>query len=255
MEAVMSTRRSGSTADLLSAADQSNPKVPARALACVIERSSRVQASAAQSYVDRLRRANPGAGPAAVVSKLERRYLAAVTAGGAAVGSTATLPGIGTLGALSAVAGETVAFLEATAFFALALAAVHGIPTEHRERRRAMVLAMLVGDDSKRAIAELIGPGRTSGAWLSEGLASLPMPALSRLNSRLLNYAGKRYALGRSAVLFGTLVPVGIGAVIGATGNRLMGKTIVGNARTAFGTPPARWPVTLRLLPPVRDTG
>jgi len=255
MEAVMSARRTGSAVDPLPATDSGKPKASARALARAIERSSRVQAPAAQAYVDRLRRANPGASPAAVVAKLERRYLAAVTAGGAAVGSAATLPGTGTLGALSAVAGETVVFVEATAFFSLALAAVHRIPTEHHERRRAMVLAVLVGDDRGRAIAELIGPGRTSGAWLSEGMASLPMPALSRLNSRLLDYAVKRYTLGRGALLFGKLVPVGIGAVIGATGNRLVGKTIVGNARTAFGAPPARWPVALRLLPPVSDAG
>ncbi|MGH3635951.1 hypothetical protein [Mycobacterium sp.] len=249
----MSARRGGSTTDPLPATGNAKPKASARALALVIERSSRVQASAAQAYVDRLRDVNSGASPAVVVSKLEKRYLTTVTAGGAAVGSAATLPGVGTLGALSAAAGETVVFLEATAFFSLALAAVHGIPTEHRERRRAMVLAVLVGDDSKRAIAELIGPGRTSGAWLSEGVASLPMPSLSRLNSRLLSYAVRRYTLGRGALLFGKLLPVGIGAAIGATGNRLVGKKIVRNARTAFGAPPARWPVTLRLLPPVRD--
>lgn len=251
----MKSRRTGSRTDPRPPAANGKPKASARALASVIERSSRVQAPAAQAYVDRLRRADSGAGPAAVVSKLEKRYLAAVTAGGAAVGSAATLPGVGTLGALSAAAAETVVFLEATAFFSLALAAVHGIPTEHRERRRAMVLAVLVGDDSKRAIAELIGPGRTSGAWLSEGVASMPMPALSRLNSRLLKYAVKRYTLRRGALLFGKLLPVGIGAVIGATGNRLVGKRIVRNARKAFGAPPARWPVTLHLLPPVRDAG
>lgn len=251
----MSARRNGPKRDPLPPSGNGKPKASARALAHVIERSSRVQAPAAQAYVDRLRRANSGASPAVVVSKLEKRYLAAVTAAGAAVGSAATLPGVGTLGAVSAAAGETVVFLEATAFFSLALAAVHGIPTEHRERRRAMVLAVLVGDDSKRAIAELIGPGRTSGAWLSEGVASMPMPALSRLNSRLLKYAVKRYTLGRGALLFGKLLPVGIGAVIGAIGNRLVGRKVIRNACKAFGAPPARWPVTLRLLPPVRDAG
>ena len=48
-------------------------------------------------------------------------------------------------------------FLEATAVFVLAVAEVHGIPAEHRERRRALVLAVLVGDDSKHAVADLIG--------------------------------------------------------------------------------------------------
>ncbi len=88
-------------------------------------------------------------------------------ASGAAVGSAAAFPGIGTLVALSAVAGETVVFLEATAVFVLAVAEVHGIPAEHRERRRALVLAVLVGEDSKHAVADLLGPGRTKGAWLS----------------------------------------------------------------------------------------
>ena len=63
-----------------------------------------------QLHVERLRRADPEAGPAVVVTKLEKRYLAAVTAIGAAVGSTAVLPGLGTLAALSAAAGETAVF-------------------------------------------------------------------------------------------------------------------------------------------------
>src|SRR6202012_1553785 len=146
---------------------------------------------AAAAYVERLRRADPDAGPATIVAKLEKRYVAAVTASGAAVGATAVLPGLGTLAALSTAAGETAVFLEATAFYALAVASVHGVLPEDRERRRALVLSVLVGDDSKQAMSELIGGGRTSGAWLSEGVASLPMSSLSQLNSRLLKRAGR----------------------------------------------------------------
>jgi hypothetical protein len=251
----MSARRTRSPADQPPATIDGKPKVSARALAHIIERSSRIQGPAASAYVERLRRANPGAVPAVIVSKLEKRYLAAVTASGAAVGSAAVLPGIGTVAVLSAAAGETAVFLEATAFFALAVAAVHGVPAENRERRRALVLAVLVGDDTKHAITELIGPGRTSGAWLAEGVASLPMPALSQLNSRLLKYAVRRYALRRGALLLGKMLPIGIGAIVGAVGNRAVGKKIVRNARRAFGTPPARWPVTLHLLPTMPDAG
>jgi hypothetical protein len=46
------------------------------------------------------------------------------------------------------------------------------------------------------------------------------------------------------------MLPVGIGAVVGGAGNRMVGKKIVRNAREAFGAPPRRWPGTLRLLPP-----
>jgi hypothetical protein len=226
-----------------------HPSVAARALSQVIERGARVQAPAVKAYVERLREHDPAATPAEIVGKLEKHYLAAVMASGAAVGSAAAFPGIGTLVALSAVAGETVVFLEATAVFVLATAEVYGIPADHRERRRALVLAVLVGDDGKHAVADLIGPGRTSGAWISDGAASLPLPAVSQLNSRLLKYFVKRYTLKRGAIAFGKLLPVGIGAVVGGVGNRMMGRKIIANSRQAFGNPPPRWPSTLHVLP------
>ena len=226
-----------------------HPGAAARALSEIIERGARVQGPAVRAYVERVRDGNTDATPAEIVTKLEKHYLAAVMASGAAVGSAAAFPGIGTLVALSAVAGETVVFLEATAVFVLAVAEVHGIPAEHRERRRALVLAVLVGEDSKHAIADLVGPGRTKGAWLSDGAATLPLPAVTQLNSRLLRFFVKRYALKRGAIAFGKMLPVGIGAVVGGVGNRLMGKRIIENARMAFGSPPPRWPSKIHVLP------
>lgn len=229
-----------------------DPSVAAKVLSRIIERGSRVQAPAVKAYVDRLRDQHPHATPAQVVKKLERRYLSAVMASGAAVGSAAAIPGIGTLTAMASVAGETVVFLEATALYVLAVGEVHGIPADHEERRRALVLAVLVGEDSKRAVADLVGPGRTKGAWVADGAATLPLPALSQLNSRLLRYFVKRYTLKRGALAFGKTLPVGVGAVVGGVGNRLMGKRIVANARAAFGEPPPRWPAALHLLPAPR---
>ncbi|MBX7451145.1 hypothetical protein GR927_24440 [Mycolicibacterium sp. 3033] len=228
---------------------EDDPSAAAKALSNIIERGARVQGPAVRAYVGRLREGSPGAGPAEIITKLEKHYTAAVMASGAAVGSAAAFPGIGTLVAMSAVAGETVVFLEATAVFVLSVAEVHGIPAEERERRRALVLAVLVGDDSKGAIADLLGRGRTSGGWLSDGAASLPLPAVSQLNNRLLKYFVKRYTLKRGAMMFGKMLPVGIGAVVGGVGNRMMARKIVANARDAFGAPPPRWPSPLHLLP------
>jgi hypothetical protein len=230
-----------------------SPSAAAKVLSAIIERGSRVQAPAVKAYVDRMRSHNPDATPAEVVRKLEKHYLAAVMASGAAVGSAAAFPGIGTLTAMSAVAGETVVFLEATAVYVLAVAEAYGIPADHRERRRALVLAVLVGEEGKHAVADLIGPGRTSGSWVADGAATLPLPAVSQLNSRLLKFFVKRYTLKRGALMFGKLLPVGIGAVVGGVGNRLMGKRIVANARKAFGDPPPRWPAALHVLPTPRN--
>ena len=91
-----------------------HPGAAARVLSEIIERGARVQGPAVRAYVERLRNGTPNATPAEIITKLEKQYLAAVMASGAAVGSAAEIPGIGTLTALSAVAGETVVFLEAT---------------------------------------------------------------------------------------------------------------------------------------------
>lgn len=240
----------GSAAPMTPEGDESGGPA-ARVLSLILERSARVQAPAVQAYVERLRQAHPEALPADIVAKLEKHYLATVMASGAAVGSAAAFPGIGTLTALSAVAGETLVFLDATALFALAIADVHGIPAADYERRRALVLTVLVGEDnSKRAIKDLVGPGRTrSGAWLSEYTAALPLPAVAQLNNRLVRYFVKRYALRRGVLMFGKLLPMGIGAVLGGGGNRMMGKQIITNARATFGPAPSRWPVKLHLLP------
>ncbi len=248
-------RQSNTSTEQAPAGTGGRPKASVRALAQVIERSYRIQGPAAEAYVGRLRDAGRGAGPAQVVAKLEKRYVAMVTASGMAVGAAATIPGVGTLSALSAAAAETVAFLEATAFYVLALAVVYGIPADHRERRRALVLSVLVGDNSKRAVADLVGPGRTSGAWAAEGLSALPLSSMSLLNSRLLKTWVKRYTLRRGALMFGKMLPIGIGVVIGAIGNYFAGKRIARNARHAFGPPPARWPRTLHLVPPIQEAG
>jgi hypothetical protein len=81
----------------------------------------------------------------------------------------------------------------------------------------------------------------------------LPLPAVSQLNSRLLRYFVKRYTLKRGAIMFGKLLPVGIGAIVGGVGNRLMGKRIINHAREAFGPPPPRWPSKLHVLPSPQD--
>ena len=84
-----------------------------------------------------LRRRNPDATADELARILERRYLAAVTSGGAAVGATAVIPAIGT-GVTLALSGlETAGFLEATALYAQSMSELHGIAVDDPERARA----------------------------------------------------------------------------------------------------------------------
>lgn len=237
-------------------ASASNPEasrgVSGKLISLILDQGTKVQEPAVRAYVQRLRSHNPAATPAQIVTKLEKRYLAAIMGSGAAVGAAAAFPGVGTVAALSATAGETALFLEATALFTLAVAAVHDIELAKSELRKTVVLAVMLGEDGETTISDLLGKERTTGdGWLAEATAALPMPAISHLNAMLVKRFTRRFAMKKGAMTLGKLIPAGVGAAIGAGGNRFIGKKIIGNARKAFGPPPPNWPAQLRLLPTV----
>lgn len=187
----------------------------AKVLSNVLESSTRLQAPAVKAYVARLRKGNSDASPAEIVTKLEKHYLAAVMASGAAVGSAAAFPGIGTLAALSAVAGETVVSSRPP-------------PRSHwpwprctaSRWKTATVAAIWCSacPSARRAagaVRELLGSKRTSGAWLAEA-ELLPLPVVSQVNTRLMQYFVKKYTVKRAAMAFGKMLPVGIGAASAA---------------------------------------
>ncbi len=89
------------------------------------------------AHLRSIRLRHPDATVDDILKILERRYLAAVTTGGAAVGATAVVPGIGTGVTLALSGVETVGFLEATALYAQSVAEVHGVVVEDPDRGRA----------------------------------------------------------------------------------------------------------------------
>lgn len=210
------------------------------AIVGVIDRAQRLQAPAVAAYVRRLRSAHPEESPAQIVERLEKRYLTTVMSSGGAVGATAAVPGVGTLASIAAIGGESAFFVEASALLALAVAEVHGIPVEEAERRRTLVLAVVLGEEGLAALAKELGSrhnplGRVAGGALNG-------PALRSLNKTLLKRVVKKYAARRAPLMVGKMLPAGIGAAVGGVGNRALGRRIVANARASFGAPPATWP-------------
>lgn len=211
-----------------------------RAVSSVLDNASRLQAPAVEKYVWRLRRAHPGESPQQIVTRLEKLFLNAVTSSGGAAGATAAIPGVGTVASIAAVGGETAFFLEAAALLTLSVASVHGISVTDHDRRKALVLAVALGDSGKEIVQRSLGRTGNVGKMLSAGI---PGGAnLSGLNKRLITKVVQKFAARRGAVMLGTMLPAGIGAAVGGAGNRALGKTVITNAREAFGPPPAAWP-------------
>lgn len=199
-----------------------------------LDHGSRLQAPAVAKYVARLRRAHPEETPAQIIARLERQYLLAVTGSGSAVGASAAVPGVGTIAALAAVSAETTFFMEASALFTLAVAAVHGVRPEDAPRRRAMVLSVVLGDSGMEIVQKSVGSSAKNWGTVFAN----KVPGLSGMNDSLLKRFIVRFLTKRAALMAGKVVPAGIGAVIGGVGNRALGKSTIKNARKAFGPPP-----------------
>jgi hypothetical protein len=67
----------------------------------------------------------------------------------------------------------------------------------------------------------------------------MPTGTIRRVNARLTRQLFRRQLARQSGLALGRMVPFGIGAVIGVTGARALGHTVIQGARKAFGPAPA----------------
>ncbi len=199
------------------------------------------------TYVRSSRRRNPDATPEELVAIIRKRYLALATTGGAAVGATVAVPGIGTMVALGVATAETAGFLELTALFAQAISEIHGLPVNDPARANALVLGLMLGQDGKNLVQRFgkksVGPEALLGDWG----ATLTKPAGAGRRPAGRGSRGRRSS-GSSAAkaggsLFGRLLPFGIGAVIGGVVNAQMSRKVANESKTAFGAAPTVFPL------------
>ena len=181
---------------------------------------------------------------------LERRYLAAVTTGGAAVGATAVIPGIGTGVTLVLSGVETAGFLEATALFAQSVAEVHGIAIDNPERARALVMTLMLGNEGIDLVRQFAGQASGGGiarnAYWGELITNtMPKALMGTVVDRLRHVFIKQFAVRGGAGIIGKAIPFGIGAAIGGAGNHILGRRVLQQSRLAFGAPPPVLPLEL----------
>jgi hypothetical protein len=214
-----------------------------------------VQRPVVLAHIRSIRRRWPDADPAQVLRILERRYLAAVTGGGAAVGATAAIPAVGTATSLALSGVETAGFLEASALYAQSVTELHGIALDDPVRARTLVMALMLGNAGQDLIQQLAtqasGRGSRTAYWGEFVTRNLPGPAFGMLADRVRSAFLKRFAVTQGTSVVGRLLPFGIGAAIGGAGNHLMGRKVVNSSREAFGPAPSTFPASLEREPRV----
>lgn len=194
-------------------------------------------------HIRGIRKRHPDASPARIIQVLERRYLAAVTTGGAGVGAAAVIPGVGTGISLALSGVETVGFLETTALFAQSITEVHGITVTDPDRARTIVMAMMLGtsgaDLVRNLAAQATGKGVPQSKFWGDVIGkNVPQAFMAPIADRMRKAFLGRFARNSATGAVGRLLPFGIGAVVGGTANNMLGRRVVTSSRVAFGPAP-----------------
>ena len=221
-----------------------------------IDRVLTVQRPVVLAHIRSIRAGKPNATPEEVIRTLERRYLTAVTSGGALVGASSVVPAIGAGAALALSTVETAGFLEASALYAQSVTEVHGIAVDDPDRARALVMTLILGNAGTDLVRQLAsqatgaGPARTT-FWGELVTKNLPQAAVGQIANQIKRTFMKRFAVTQGTNIVGRMIPFGIGAIVGGTGNHLLGRQIIRGSREAFPPPPAVFPAILE--PKVRQ--
>lgn len=208
-----------------------------------------VQRPVVLAHIRSIRSRRPDATPTQLIAILERRYLTAVTTGGALVGASAAIPAVG-VGASLALSGvETAGFLEATALFAQSVTEVHGIAIDDPERASTLVMTMMLGEGGQDLLKQFAGQaagGSGRNAFWGETITkNLPAAALGPIADQIQKTFVRKFAVSQGGSIVGRMIPFGVGAVVGGGGNHLLGRRVVNSARSGFGPAPAVFPPNL----------
>lgn len=209
-----------------------------RAFIGAVDKAVQLQTSTIRTYVNWLRRQNPDATPAEIQKLMDKHLKNTVTGTGAGVGAAAAVPGIGLFSGAAAVAGESVLFLDLAAFYAVASAYLRGEDISDPERRRALVLSLLMGTKGLAIVDAMLGddagkiPGKST-------LAKFSGPTLANTNNVLERIAMRSLRKSLRRAWLGKLMPLGIGAIAGTTANRKLADGVIGNVQSGLPAMPA----------------
>lgn len=219
-----------------------------RAFIAAVDKAVQLQTSTIRTYVNWLRRQHPDASPAQIQQIMDTHLKNTVTGTGAGVGATAAVPGIGLVTGTAAVAGESVVFLDLAAFYAVASAYLRGEDISDPERRRALVLSLLMGAKGLAIVDAMLGddagtiPGKST-------LAKFSGPTLSETNNVLQRVAMRSLKKSPRRAWLGKLLPLGLGAIAGTAANRKLADGVISNVQSGLGAAPAAFATPL----PERD--
>ena len=214
----------------------------------LLDKAVSIPSATIHAHVQKVRSRNPLATPEQLVRILEKEYLGVVQVTGGAVGAVAAAPAVGTGTAFALTVSDVATFFGASAAFALAVASVHGIDVRDTDRRKALLLASILGESGAAAVQDAAGIGSVRVARTL--LTRMPLATVRKVNTTLTRRLIRRQAAKQGGLALGRLAPFGIGLVIGVAGGRALAHTVIDGSRIAFGPAPIVFPEALVIAGP-----
>jgi len=168
------------------------------------------------------------------IKALTDSFAREVGAAGAAAGVVAASPAFGTGATLLTATAELAWFTARAGDMILTIAALHGRPDPTVDERRAWLLAVLIyGGSARDELARAVNEASTGIVTVSPE-RRLPIGAIQLANRAMSKALFRKYGARRGVAAVGRMVPLGIGAVIGATANYTAIRALARNADEFF---------------------
>lgn len=219
-----------------------------------LTRAVTVQRPVVLANLRRMRKAHPSLTNRQLATQLDKEFKRSMAGGGALIGATAAVPGVGTATSLGISALATGSFLEICALYAQSIAELSGISTADPQRAKLLVMSVMLGEEGRRLLGELSEQAGGRGA----GPVASMVPLAGSLNvaagsssmgtfvaDQIKRQFVRRFFIRQGTTMLGRAIPFGIGAVVGGVGNRALAGQIVRSTHKTFGELPEQTPQAL----------
>jgi EcsC protein family len=196
----------------------------------------------AESLLDRARKAQPHGTRTQVADAIISRVSKEMAAVGAASGAVAAAPAVGTAASVATTAADIGLAFGRIATMVMAVGLAYGHDLSDVDQRKVWVYDVLSGShgqltDSERKAGDLkkqLGDQALGSKGGPSGVNRINEIVATRIGSKMVG----RLVSEEVALKIATLLPLGVGAGIGAVGNRALVRSIGRHAKTYFDT----WP-------------
>lgn len=197
-----------------------------------VDKASDVQSPAIEKYVSYIQRRHGRKSLERQQKVIDRHFRTLATGTGAGTGALAFFPGIGTLLSAGAAGGEALGVVEVFALYTLSSARLRGVDISHQEARRRLILFSIAGAAGSDAVSLASGEKGVRGL---RKLGSSGDAEKRSINSRLGRIAFRQLRRRMVGGAFSKMLPLGVGAVLGARSNRKLANMMIRHTRGVFG--------------------